>query len=213
MDKEKVLCMKCGKEAKWDDNVEGYICTACSAMVYQDPIPAKPVIMDSGNRTEFDSGAVRDIQDDKGRCDLLPLGVIGSILIGNAERSIGVLDQLEAYKRTKDIKYLYGALHEFIEGVYCGDRMEAIMELSIHFRDGAVKYGENNWQKGLPEWSYLSSAIRHFVKWWTGYRDERHDRAFMWNIVCLIWTIENKEPNPVTPNARQEDVLEGGSCK
>ena len=30
-------------------------------------------ILDSGARREFASGAVRDIQEGKGRCDLLPL--------------------------------------------------------------------------------------------------------------------------------------------
>ena len=35
------------------------------------------MIQDSGNRTSFESGAVRDIQRGKGRCDLLPLDVIG----------------------------------------------------------------------------------------------------------------------------------------
>ena len=30
-------------------------------------------ILDSGNRRAFESGAVRDIQEGKGRCDLLPL--------------------------------------------------------------------------------------------------------------------------------------------
>lgn len=30
------------------------------------------MIKDSGNRREFDSGAVRDIAEGKGRCDLLP---------------------------------------------------------------------------------------------------------------------------------------------
>ena len=29
-------------------------------------------LKDSGNRREFDSGAVRDMQEGKGRCDLLP---------------------------------------------------------------------------------------------------------------------------------------------
>lgn len=38
------------------------------------------MIKDSGNRREFESGAVRDIAEGKGRCDLLPLGVIGEIL-------------------------------------------------------------------------------------------------------------------------------------
>ena len=33
-------------------------------------------IKDSGNRTVFSTGSVRDIQEDKGRCDLLPLGVV-----------------------------------------------------------------------------------------------------------------------------------------
>ena len=35
------------------------------------------ILPDSGDRTEFESGAVRDIQAGKGRCDLLPLDVVG----------------------------------------------------------------------------------------------------------------------------------------
>ena len=31
------------------------------------------MIQDSGNRRQFDTGAVRDIQSNKGRCDLMPL--------------------------------------------------------------------------------------------------------------------------------------------
>ena len=34
------------------------------------------MIKDSGSRTEFESGAVRDIQKGKGRCDLLPFEVL-----------------------------------------------------------------------------------------------------------------------------------------
>ena len=37
------------------------------------------ILPDSGERTEFESGAVRDIQEGKGRCDLLPLDVVGAI--------------------------------------------------------------------------------------------------------------------------------------
>lgn len=36
----------------------------------------KPVIKDSGNRREFESGAVRDMQEGKGRMDLLPWAAI-----------------------------------------------------------------------------------------------------------------------------------------
>ena len=37
-------------------------------------------LKDSGNRREFASGAVRDMADGKGRCDLLPLDVIAILL-------------------------------------------------------------------------------------------------------------------------------------
>lgn len=35
-----------------------------------------PEIQDSGERTEFESGAVRDMHEGKGRCDLLPMCVM-----------------------------------------------------------------------------------------------------------------------------------------
>ena len=37
-------------------------------------------ILDSGNRRTFQTGAVRDIQEGKGRCDLLPLLPIYNML-------------------------------------------------------------------------------------------------------------------------------------
>ena len=40
------------------------------------------MIKDSGNRREFESGAVRDIQEGKGRCDLLPLDAVGLMYEG-----------------------------------------------------------------------------------------------------------------------------------
>ena len=38
------------------------------------------VLKDSGERREFDSEAVRDIQEGKGRCDLLPLDIVASLM-------------------------------------------------------------------------------------------------------------------------------------
>jgi len=45
----------------------------------------------------------------------------------------------------------------------------------------------------LPEWCYLDSAIRHYLKWKRGDKDERHDRAVLWNLSCLMWTIKHKD--------------------
>ena len=37
-------------------------------------------IKDSGERREFKTGAVRDIGEGKGRCDLLPLDILAPIM-------------------------------------------------------------------------------------------------------------------------------------
>ena len=42
------------------------------------------MIQDSGKRREYESGAVRDIQEGKGRCDLMPLDVVAEYMaLGN----------------------------------------------------------------------------------------------------------------------------------
>ncbi len=62
-------------------------------------------IKDSGARREFETGAVRDIADGKGRCDLLPLDVVGYILdddvfiyINNYVRFGGIEDLRSAFR-------------------------------------------------------------------------------------------------------------------
>ena len=37
-------------------------------------------ILDSGDRTKFDTGAVRDMRVGKGRCDLMPLSVAAELM-------------------------------------------------------------------------------------------------------------------------------------
>lgn len=142
-----------------------------------------PEIKDSGERTCFNSGAVRDCQGGKGRCDLLPLDVVA---LGLKSK---VVDKIASYERDSDTMHLYKALNMCIEE----DKMfknypDMVLEVSKHFEDGANKYGERNWEKGIPEDRYIDSAIRHYLKHKRGDTDERHDRAFAWNIMCLIWT-------------------------
>ena len=145
------------------------------------------IILDSGNRREFESGAVRDMAEGKGRCDLLPLDVL------YPEGGSDVLRYLQRYQETKDSKNLSFAFHRFYKDFLHIDHSTALLELAIHYEQGAEKYGENNWQKGLPKWCYLDSAIRHYLKWKRGDKDERHDRAVLWNLACLMWTIKHKE--------------------
>lgn len=152
-------------------------------------------LVDSGARREFETGAVRDIQEGKGRCDLLPLDVIskyyyGSVVSGGdvAASEYSVLERIRKFKTTGNEYYLYAALYQFTKSAF--DSQETmILELAKHFEDGALKYGEYNWQKGIPLHCYIDSAIRHYLKYHRNDTDERHDRAFCWNIVCAIWTL------------------------
>ena len=147
-------------------------------------------IKDSGERKEFSTGAVRDIQEGKGRCDLLPLDVVAGFYKALAFPDTGwVFTHLDAFVSTGDISHLYQALL----GIEPFDRLsEMFLEVSVHFEEGCAKYGENNWQKGIPVKCYINSAVRHYLKWLRGDTDERHDRAFCWNIICAIWTCKHK---------------------
>lgn len=146
------------------------------------------MIQDSGSRTEFDSGAVRDIQAGKGRCDLLPLDVLANRRL---LQKIDTMDALGRFQVSGDIQHLYEALTAF-----CQQRSwpvtTMILEVSKHFEEGANKYGPCNWQKGIPVHCYINSAVRHYLKWVRGDDDEPHDRAFVWNVLCCIWTIKHK---------------------
>lgn len=150
-------------------------------------------IKDSGNRTEFETGAVRDIQEDKGRCDLLPLDVVTSLALKFDEiyEEADVLRAIATFMQTGDQWKLYDALKKFCS-VRKWSLTECILEVSMHYKQGAEKYGERNWEKGIPLHSYIDSGVRHFLKHIDGQTDERHDRAFVWNMFCAIWTMEHR---------------------
>ena len=100
-------------------------------------------IKDSGERTEFTTGAQRDMHAGKGRFDLLP--------------------------------------------------WHAIHDLAKHCEEGALKYGERNVDKGIPQHSFIDSAFRHLKNYWTGETDEHHLRAAAWNI---LWALEQETTHP-----------------
>ena len=109
-------------------------------------------IKDSGTRQEFESGAVRDGEEKKGRFDLLP--------------SV-VFDMLKGPRG-----YSYHGWHR----------------VARHFEEGAKKYEDRNWERGIPLHCFLDSGTRHFFKLLAGESDEDHAAAAVWNWVCLLET-------------------------
>lgn len=154
----------------------------------------KPRILDSGNRREFESGAVRDIQEGKGRCDLLPLDVIGCFYLRSGHcREAEILIFINEFTKHGDVHSLNTVLdHACFIFDETGSYSTMLLEVAKHFEEGCKKYGENNWRKGIPAHCYIDSAVRHYLKHLRGDRDEPHDRAFCWNIMCCIWTCKNK---------------------
>lgn len=146
----------------------------------------QPHILDSGTRREFETGAVRDIQAGKGRCDLLPLDVVAEFM------SDPLLLYISRFQEDGAIRHLYDALTEGVLVAGFQTNFNMLLEVAKHFEEGCNKYGDNNWQKGIPTKCYIDSAVRHYLKYLRGDKDEPHDRAFCWNILCCIWTCIHK---------------------
>lgn len=90
---------------------------------------------DTGERTTYDTGCVREPNTDKPRYDLIST--------------------------------------------------EGMRRLAIHYTNGGKKYGDNNWQKGMP-WSHcLASLMRHVEAYRSGDNSEDHLAAISWNAMSL----------------------------
>lgn len=204
----------CGREGHRD----------CSRCWYQE-MPEEPAvdiykddssigygkIQDSGERQEFATGAVRDIQKGKGRCDLMPLEVVCKYL------RKPIFGHLNMFLQDCDTGHLYECLSLFSS--YYGEKTNMatdctmFLEVAKHFEEGAEKYGENNWQKGLPAQCYINSAVRHYLKWLRGDKDERHDRAFVWNLMCCIWEVDySPRVKEKIQEPKKKDLVRLGNC-
>lgn len=199
-------------------------------------IKAKTPLQDSGERTHFETGAIREIVQGKGRFDLLPLAEISNIVtqlnvddynvifraLLTEERppKKGELDELEvriiaqiyfqlnlfrklgSYQTLLSTFHLGVILNAYKSGVkldsiqtlnseYTTFFFNTLWELAKHYENGALKYEARNWEKGLPLHSFIDSALRHLTKVMVGLEDEPHNIAFLWNIVCAMYTKVN----------------------
>ena len=161
-------------------------------------------LKDSGARREFASGAVRDIAEGKGRCDLPPLDIVGELIYfnkihcgipDNYEHEIAVseiLSRIDFFIRKGDTGLIYESIILFIKNGGFKTIPMAMIEVSKHYEDGARKYAERNWEKGISCHCYVDSGVRHLLKWLDGWNDEPHDRAFIWNMLGLLWTVKHR---------------------
>lgn len=138
------------------------------------------MIVDGGERTTFGTGAVREIDETKGRCDLVYNYVFGQIL----DDSIPI--KIESFVRTGNRNDILDVICLFMDKYYAS-RYDAYLDLSKHYAEGAKKYSDRNMEKGIPHHSFIDSAMRHYAKFMRGDSDEPHDRAFLWNLFTLLY--------------------------
>lgn len=174
---------------------------------HQNNADSVPHILDSGDRTQFESGAVRDMRAGKGRCDLMPLDVVAELANRDGSNPDLIFTAVHKFQESDNVEYLYTAIDCF-RIIRAWDVCTMLLEVAIHFEDGAKKYGDNNWRKGIPVKVFLDSALRHYIKFLRGDKDEPHDRAVCWNLMCAMWTAKHK---PELDDYRKETVPDDGS--
>lgn len=147
-------------------------------------------IKDSGKRTDFENGAVREIREENGRCDLLPLKQV-AMLFDNDYIVKKALEGIDDYIYNGNKDGIIHALKSFCK-MQCRDSMpEMILMVSHHYKDALSKYPERNWEKGLPTHSFVDSGVRHLLKLARGDQDEPHNNAFIWNMLGILWNDEH----------------------
>ena len=166
------------------------------------------------------TGANRDIDPTHGRCDLLPAHILYNYIVrshmvnemhraGIRVYTVLALGKLFRYLDTLDTNILYDVLDCLVHQNFIIHNPDYIdteenwkgmlklhgfaqmcMDLSVHYKNGALKYAERNWEKGLPIHSFIDSAIRHLCKEILGWTDEPHLIACVWNVVGALYTLE-----------------------
>jgi hypothetical protein len=72
--------------------------------------------------------------------------------------------------------------------------------------EGASKYGDYNWEKGMPAHDMINHALRHIYLFLSGNRDEDHLGHAAWNVIGAIHSLE------VWPELN-EGTLRTGYCE
>jgi hypothetical protein len=75
----------------------------------------------------------------------------------------------------------------------------AMTRLARHFEKGAAKYGDRNWERGIPLSRFLDSALRHLFAYLAGREDEDHLVAAAWNLLAALETDARADAGRLPP--------------
>ena len=138
----------------------------------------------------FESGATRYATDY--RYDLIPSSIIGTLLKHDKQAYVFAVN-LRAYLHDESVLYsLLHSLTEVVSPVSDYTTLAHFYAQALH--EGAVKYGERNWEKGIPESNLLNHAFYHLFQLVLGDESENHKSHLVWNVLTLIhFRLQGKE--------------------
>ena len=92
---------------------------------------------------------------------------------------------------TEDMIYTTGAKREVLEPRYDLIPPDTIRRLALIYTEGAKRYGEHNWQKGLPYSTTVNHLIEHLLKWLESDTSEDHLAKVIWGCAALMYYEDN----------------------
>jgi hypothetical protein len=82
--------------------------------------------------------------------------------------------------------FITGATRQPIEGRFDLISPEGLRRLALTYQEGAEKYGDNNWRKGMPFSSTLNHAIKHIFQYISGDTSEDHLAHAAWGLLAVM---------------------------
>jgi hypothetical protein len=109
-------------------------------------------------------------------------------------------------KKTEVQRFDTGA----VRGTDAGDtRYDLITPIGLRrlaetYAEGAKKYGDHNWKKGIPASNLMTHAIKHLFLWLAGDKTEDHLAHAAWNILTIAH-FEEAKPDLIDVPARRRE--------
>ena len=126
-----------------------------------------------------------------GRCDLLPLDIVGTFLSQEASDSDDAFTSISKFTQTGDSSFLLSAAKTYAAKHYDCDE-SAILDLAVQMEIDANEHGEEAWKETESANVIVDNAIRHLLMDSRGDKDVDHGRAFFWTVFCGAWLCANR---------------------
>ena len=94
-----------------------------------------------------------------------------------------------------------GAVRDIVEGKPRPSLLPPMVykRLALRATEGATKYSDHNWAKGIPFSRYVDAIQRHLWQYLEGDGTEDHLAAVMWNAGALMWTEDQVQEELLPP--------------